>query len=172
MPQAVADLTGFGASINSSNYRAQGVETELQVKISSALTARGGYTHLTRVQRSFSSDALAPSFNPLIPGAFRSAHLARWLSTAFPAVSSHRILALHTATANGLGCFRDVVGRRDDSTFSASPMPALATRFCCQTAIWMRHTRSWISRAITDSIATWRYSPPWRTFESKIQRRI
>ena len=66
VPQSVADLSGFGASINSSNYRAQGVETELQVKIPSSFTARAGYTYLdTRVQRSFSSDALAPfHFNP------------------------------------------------------------------------------------------------------------
>ena len=120
VPQSVADLTGFGASVNSSNYRAQGVETELQVRLPGSFTVRAGYTYLdARVQRSFSSDALAPfNFNPAFPnipiGAFgplvgarpfrRSPH------TGFLAVSySHRKWS---------GLFQGTfVGRRDDSTF-------------------------------------------------------
>ena len=54
VPQPVADRTGFGASVNSSNYRAQGVETELHVKLPGSFTARAGYTYLDAVvQRSF-----------------------------------------------------------------------------------------------------------------------
>jgi vitamin B12 transporter len=119
VPQAVADLTGFGASINSSNYRAQGVETELQVKISSSLTARGGYTYLdTRVQRSFSSDALAPSFNPLIPGVPIGAFGPLVGARPFRRAPHTGFLALSYSHRKWSGLFQGTfVGRRDDSTF-------------------------------------------------------
>ena len=115
----VTDLTGFGATVNSSNYRAQGVEGELQVKISSSFTARGGYTYLdTRVQKSFLSDVLSPAFNPAFPnipiGAFDplvgGREFRRAPHTGYVAVSYiRRKWASHLQ-----GTF---VGRRDDSTF-------------------------------------------------------
>ncbi|HVZ83826.1 MAG TPA: TonB-dependent receptor plug domain-containing protein [Terracidiphilus sp.] len=53
-----------GAYVNSSAYRAQGIEFEVETQIGSHLFARGGYTYTDGVvQRSFSSDNLAPSYN-------------------------------------------------------------------------------------------------------------
>jgi iron complex outermembrane receptor protein/vitamin B12 transporter len=53
-----------GAYLNSSAFRSQGVEIETQYQLGSRLFARGGYTYTDAVvQRSFSSDNLAPSFN-------------------------------------------------------------------------------------------------------------
>jgi vitamin B12 transporter len=53
-----------GAYINSLAFRSQGAEIELQFRLANHLFARGGYTYTDAVvQRSFSSDNLAPSFN-------------------------------------------------------------------------------------------------------------
>jgi vitamin B12 transporter len=120
VPQSVADATGFGASINSSNYRAQGVETELHIKLPGSFTARAGYTYLdARVQKSFSSDALAPfNFNPAFPdipiGAFGPLVGAR----PFRRAPHTGFLAVSYARRKWAGLFQGTfVGRRDDSTF-------------------------------------------------------
>ncbi len=119
VPPSVAAATGFGATVNSADFRAEGVEAAIQFRLTRSLTARGGYTYLdARVQRSFSSDALSPAVNPAFPnipiGAFgplvggrpfrRSPH------TGFLALTyTHsRWSALLQGT---------FVGRRDDSTF-------------------------------------------------------
>ena len=53
-----------GAYLNSSAFRSQGVEAEMQYQLGSHLFARGGYTYTDAVvQHSFSSDNLQPSFN-------------------------------------------------------------------------------------------------------------
>ena len=53
-----------GAYVNSLAYRAQGVEVEIEAKLSHHLFAHGGYTLLdAKVQDSFSSSALRPVFN-------------------------------------------------------------------------------------------------------------
>ncbi len=54
----------FGIDLNSLSFRAQGVETELSYSPKPHLFVRGGWTYLdAKVQHSFSSDALSPSFN-------------------------------------------------------------------------------------------------------------
>ena len=68
VPPAVAAQTPFGASVNSADTRALGAETELQFNLGHGFSARAAYTYLDAVlQRSFSSDALSPSFNPAFP---------------------------------------------------------------------------------------------------------
>jgi iron complex outermembrane receptor protein/vitamin B12 transporter len=68
VPSPVAAAALFGATVNSQAYRAEGVESEMEYQITNNLLARGGYTYLdARIQRSFSSDALGPSFNPNFP---------------------------------------------------------------------------------------------------------
>lgn len=58
----------YSLTLNSLAFRAQGFETELQYGIGSNIFVRGGYTYLDAVvQRSFSADALGPSYNPLFP---------------------------------------------------------------------------------------------------------
>jgi iron complex outermembrane receptor protein/vitamin B12 transporter len=119
VPQDVINAAGFGATVNTLNFLAKGVETELQFKITNALQARGGYTYLdARVQRSFSSDALAPAINPNFPnipiGAFSPLIGARPFRrsphTGFLAVTYSR--PRWSALLQGV-----FVGPRDDSTF-------------------------------------------------------
>jgi len=107
--------------VNSQAFRAQGAETELEYRMGRSLVARGGYTYLDAVvQRSFSSDALGPSFNtssnfPTIPiGVFSPLIGARPFRRAphsgYVAVTYHH--ARWTASLTGT-----FVGKRDDSDF-------------------------------------------------------
>jgi len=123
--QSIADslLAGsqFGATVNSQAFRAQGAETELEYRMGRSLVARGGYTYLDAVvQRSFTSDALGPSFNtssnfPTIPiGVFSPLIGARPFRraphTGYVAITYHH--ARWTGWLTGT-----FVGRRDDSDF-------------------------------------------------------
>jgi len=116
---AVAAASGFGATINSSDFRAQGVEAEFSCKITSSLLARGGYTYTdARVQRSFSSDALSPAINPLFPGipigAFSPLVGARPFRRAPNAGFASVTYSRSRWSALLQGSF---IGARDDSTF-------------------------------------------------------
>jgi len=119
VPADVATATGLGATVNSLNYFAQGVETELQFKITNALQVRGGYTYLdARVQKSFSSDALSPSINPNFPdvpiGVFSPLVGAR----PFRRAPHTGFLSLTYNKSRWSALFQGAfVGRRDDSTF-------------------------------------------------------
>ena len=109
----------YGATVNSQAFRGQGAETELEYRLGRNLVARGGYTYLDAVvQRSFSSDALGPSFNPAFPtipiGIYSPLVGARPFRRAphsgYIAVSYH-----HSPwTASVTGTF---IGKRDDSDF-------------------------------------------------------
>jgi vitamin B12 transporter len=67
--QAFLEQEGaFSLTLNSGAFRAQGVESEVQYGIGSNIFIRAGYTYLDAVvQRSFSSDAVGPSYNPAFP---------------------------------------------------------------------------------------------------------
>ncbi len=66
-PDAVA-AASFGAYVNSSSYRARGIETSGEIAFS-RVRMSAGYMWLDAVvNKSFSSDALAPAINPSIPG--------------------------------------------------------------------------------------------------------
>jgi vitamin B12 transporter len=55
--------------LNSQAFRAQGIESEADYTVFKNLFLRAGYTYLDAVvERSFTSDALQPSFNPSFPG--------------------------------------------------------------------------------------------------------
>jgi vitamin B12 transporter len=55
--------------LNSQAFRAQGIESEFDYTVFKNLFLRGGYTYLDAVvERSFTSDALHPSFNTGLPG--------------------------------------------------------------------------------------------------------
>jgi vitamin B12 transporter len=125
VPQAIADgLVGgsqFGATVNSQAFRAQGAEAEVEYRLGRNLVARGGYTYLDAVvQRSFTSDALGPSFNTAsnfstIPiGVFSPLIGARPFRRA--PHSGYLAITYHHSrwTASLTGTF---VGRRDDSDF-------------------------------------------------------
>jgi len=119
VPAAVADAAQYGATENSQAFRAQGVEVESEYQAGNRWSLRGGYTYLDSVvQRSFSSDAIGPSFNPNFPKVpigvytplidarpFRRAPHSGYFGFNY---SGPRLSALLTAT---------LVGRRDDSDF-------------------------------------------------------
>jgi len=111
--------TLYGAYVNSMVFRAQGVETEVEYKISKSLFVRGGYTYLdAEVQRSFSSDALSPSINPLFPTIPIGAYSPLVGQRPFRRAPHAGYFAINyqqprwTASLSGT-----MVGRRDDSTF-------------------------------------------------------
>ncbi len=59
----------YGAYVNSLAFSAQGVETEIQYQPLTHLFIRAGYTYLdAKVEQSFSSDAVSPSYNTGLPG--------------------------------------------------------------------------------------------------------
>jgi len=109
----------YGAYVNSLSFRAQGAESEVEAQISRDLFVRASYTYLDAVvQKSFSSDALTPSYNPLFPtipiGAFDPLVGARPFrrppNTGFFMVSYRRPRWFVALKGN-------IVSRSDDSTF-------------------------------------------------------
>lgn len=129
VPAAVVDQATFGASVNSQAFRAQGIETEIEHQITRTLFARGGYTYLDAVvQRSFSSDAIGPTFNPNFPtvpigvdtplvGArpFRRAPHSGYFGLTY---RQSRVTVQLTGT---------LIGRRDDSDFLSADANGLPT---------------------------------------------
>ncbi|HZU10319.1 MAG TPA: TonB-dependent receptor [Pseudacidobacterium sp.] len=118
---AAYNAVGISPTVNSLAFRAQGVESEVQYGIGKNIFLRGGYTYLDSVvQRSFSSDALQPTYNtsssfPNVPiGVYSPLRGARPFRrpphTGF-------VSATYTGkhfTVVGNGAFS---GRSDDSTF-------------------------------------------------------
>jgi len=121
VPPAIATALQFGATVNSQAFRAQGAETELEYRLGRNLVARGGYTYLDAVvQRSFTSDAIGPSFNlgsnfSTIPiGVFSPLIGARPFRRA-PHTGYLAVSYRHSRWTGSLtGTF---VGKRDDSDF-------------------------------------------------------
>lgn len=121
VPSSVAKAAAYGATVNSQAFRAQGVESEAQVQILRDLFVRGGYTYLDAVvERSFSSDAIGPTYNPSFPtiaiGAyspligsrpFRRAPHSGYFGVSY---AHGRFSSQMTGT---------LVGKRDDSDFLA-----------------------------------------------------
>ncbi len=122
LPQPIVASAPFGATVNSQAYRAQGVELEAEQQIGSHWFARGGYTYLDAVvQRSFTSDAIGPSYNPDFPNVpigavspligarpFRRAPHTGYFGVSY---NRSRFSGLLTGT---------LVGRRDDTDFLSS----------------------------------------------------
>jgi vitamin B12 transporter len=128
VPPAEAALAGFGATFNSGDTRALGVETEVEVALGHGFNARAAYTYLdAKVERSDTTDAfdcsqpsqlLFCSFNPAFPtvpiGAFAPLEGNRPFRRA-PHTGSFSLeyqRPKFSLVLNGL-----LVSRRDDSTF-------------------------------------------------------
>ena len=119
VPEAVAQAAEFGAAVNSQVLRAQGAEVELEYKLGEQFSARGGYTYLDAVvERSFSSDALSPSYNPAFPsvpiGVFSPLRGARPFRRA---PHSGYFGVYYSRSRWLLSLTGTLVGRRDDSDF-------------------------------------------------------
>lgn len=119
VPAPIVANAPYGATVNSEAFRAQGVDLEAEQRLGSHWFARGGYTYLDAVvERSFSSDAIGPSFNPNFPdipigadtplvGArpFRRAPHSGYFGVGY---NRSRLSGLLTGS---------LVGRRDDTDF-------------------------------------------------------
>lgn len=67
IPQQVADASGYGAYVNSSSYRAQGIELSADASLA-RFTFMASYTFLdATVTKSLSGGVLAPAVNPAFP---------------------------------------------------------------------------------------------------------
>ena len=121
IPTAVATAAGYGAYVNSQALRAQGAELEIEYSITPRVFLRTGYTYLDAVvQRSFSSDALSPSFNP--SGNFGTIPIGVYapLTGARPfrrAPHSGYFALSYAGSKLSAAVSGTLVGRRDDSTF-------------------------------------------------------
>lgn len=128
VPANEVALAGFGATFNSGDTRALGVETEVELALGHGFTARAAYTYLDAVvERSFTPDAfdcsqpsqlLFCSFNPAFPtipiGAFAPLQGNRPFRRA-PHTGSFSLRYARPRfdlVLSGL-----LVSRRDDSTF-------------------------------------------------------
>ena len=123
VPAAVIADTPFGAFVNSLATRSLGAETELELGLGHGFTARAAYTYLDGiVRRSFSSDELAPSFNPQFPtipiGAFSPLVGNRPFNRAPHSASFYFGYARRKLALAMSGNF---IGRRDSSTFLFDP---------------------------------------------------
>lgn len=109
-----------GASVNSMAYRAMGVEAELESQLSRSFFVRAGYTYTdARVQNSFSSDAIGPSYNtPYFPGIQIGAYAPLKGARPFRIAPHTGYFAIgyhHDRFSSSLR--GTLVGRRDDSDF-------------------------------------------------------
>ena len=117
--QAIAAATPFGAYVNSSSYRARGIELAFDSKFGRHLTLGGEYTYLDAVvTQSFASSALEPAINSAYPGVAIGAFSP--LVGGRPFRRAPNSGSLHTAwvtTRGQLSLAGYFVGRADDSTF-------------------------------------------------------
>ena len=149
VPRSVAAATSFGAYVNSSWYRAQGLEISLDGKVGSHLIVSGQYTYLDAVvTQSFASSALLPAFNPAYPGvpigAFAPLAGGRPFRRAPNTASLYAALVASRAQVSVMGNF---VGRRDGSTFLSDASAGI--RCCCRITISRPAIRKWTSAADT-----------------------
>jgi iron complex outermembrane receptor protein/vitamin B12 transporter len=109
----------YGAEVNSRAYRAQGVEVEVESQLTQDWFVRAGYTYVdARIQRSFSSSAIGPSYNPEFPsiaiGAYSPLVGARPFRIA-PHTGYFQLGYRHTKLYAALS--GTLVSRRDDTDF-------------------------------------------------------
>jgi iron complex outermembrane receptor protein/vitamin B12 transporter len=125
IPVDVASALPGGVYVNSSSYKARGLETSVDVRVSSELRLSGSYTFLDSVvtesflNGSGANSLLPPAFNPAFPdvpiGAFSPLVGARPFRR--PAHSG-TVAAFYTRARLGLALAGQFSGKSDDSTFA------------------------------------------------------
>jgi iron complex outermembrane receptor protein/vitamin B12 transporter len=113
----------YGAYVNSLSYRAQGIESELELQPAAHLFVRAGYTYVdARVQRSFSSDALDPQTNPQFPNILLGAYDPLVGARPFR-IPPHKgfFSAIYQQPRWFVSLTGSIVSRADDSTFLSDP---------------------------------------------------
>ena len=123
---ATLNNTG-GAYANSLSFRAQGFESEAQYQPMTNLFFRGGYTYLdAKVQNSFTSDALSPSYNTGLPGGAPPSFSNIPIGAISPLVGARPfrrpphtgfLTATYTHASYTLTVTSAYASRSDDSTF-------------------------------------------------------
>ena len=109
----------FGARVNSSSYRARGLETSAEVAFGRLVRVSGSYTYLDAVvTESLSGGALAPATNPAFPGINIGQFSPLVGARPFrrPAHSGS-LLVTYTAGPAQVSLAGYFVGKSDDSTF-------------------------------------------------------
>jgi vitamin B12 transporter len=119
VPGAVAAAAVYGATVNSQAFLAQGIETEAEYRIKSSIAVRAGYTYLdSRIQRSFTSDAIGPSFNPNFPAIPIGIYSPLIGARPFGRAAQSGYLESSYQTKRFFVALRGTfVGRRDDSDY-------------------------------------------------------
>jgi vitamin B12 transporter len=119
VPVAAAAATAGGASVNSSSYRARGLETSVETKLGRTLTVIAAYTYLDAVvMKSFASSALRPAINPAYPGIPIGAFAPLVGGRPFGhAPHSGSVLATYVKARTQVSLAGYFVGRQDASTF-------------------------------------------------------
>jgi iron complex outermembrane receptor protein/vitamin B12 transporter len=118
VPSEVAQATPFGATVNSSSFTAQGLETSAEALVK-GLRLMASYTFLdAEVTDSFASSALQPAINPSIPGVSIGAFSPLVGGRPFRRPThSGTLLASYTQGAVQVTLSVFSTGKRDSSTF-------------------------------------------------------
>ena len=116
---AAAAATASGASVNSSSYRARGLETSAEAKLGRELTVIAAYTYLDAiVTKSFASGALQPAINPAYPGIPIGAFAPLVGGRPFRrAPNSGSLMATYSRSKTQVSIAAYFVGQQDASTF-------------------------------------------------------
>ena len=119
VPQNVASSIGFGATVNSSSFDAQGWEFFTDLSVGNEFLLSGWYTFLdAKVKESFSGGALKPSINPAFPGVEIGQFSPLVGARPFRRPShSGGFTASYTKARGQVSLTSSFVGRQDDSTF-------------------------------------------------------
>jgi vitamin B12 transporter len=118
VPPAVIAATGFGAYVNSSSYRARGLETSGEIAVSRVRVAAGYMRLDAEVNKSFASSALAPAINPAFPGIPIGAYSPLVGARPFRRpTNSGNLLVSYTQGPVLVALTGYFVGKQDDSTF-------------------------------------------------------
>jgi vitamin B12 transporter len=116
---AAAASSSFGAYVNSSSFRARGLETSAEAMLGGRVRVMASYTYLdARVSASFSSSALGPAENPAYPGVLIGAYSPLVGARPFrrPAHSGNLLVTYATGPAQ-VSLAGYFAGKSDDSTF-------------------------------------------------------
>jgi len=119
IPVSIANASGFGAYVNSSSYRARGMDTSGEVVLTNRFRVGGSYLYLDAVvQESFTGSAVSPVTNPAYPGIRIGAFAPLVGNRPFrrPTHSGNMFVSyIHGRAQISLSGY--FAGRSDDSTF-------------------------------------------------------
>ena len=115
VPPPVASALLFGATVNTSSYRARGLETSAELALGSAVTVSASYTYLdAEVSESFSAGTINNAFPGILIGQFSPLVGARPFRRP---TNTGTLFATYARQAVQVSLAGYFVGKQDDSTF-------------------------------------------------------